>query len=279
MDTRTAITIVINNTRVVAHFITNLAITLIQKCVTKVLEMPIRPVYGPDTTFKDPVTAKVFNIQGETTLTLTYAGQQRNITAYVVSQNDISKSILLGMDSLLAMQRRLLKKRGRRANQPHFPNPGRRPTITNTTDLCNGADRILRITRLAKAILVRHRTLPSTISSRFSDKYHLQIGGTGSTASRSTASWHPKRPLQCVNHKHQHPVYPWIELLKAIQLPYRIPRVQNYLATDSCGPPSTPPLGYNQRFDMPKMPSSGPPALTVHGPTTPGRKEPGSQGY
>jgi hypothetical protein len=120
MDTRTAITIVINNTRVVAHFITNLAITLIQKCVTEVLEMPIRPVYGPDTTFKDPVTAKVFNIQGETTLTLTYAGQQRNITAYVVSQNDISKSILLGMDSLLAMQGRLLKSVGDEQINPIF---------------------------------------------------------------------------------------------------------------------------------------------------------------
>jgi hypothetical protein len=132
---------------------------------------------------------------------------------------------------------------------------------------------------LAKAILVRHRTLPSTISSRFSDKYHLQIGGKGSTASRSTASWHPKRLLQCVNYGHKHPVYSWIELLKAIQLPYRIPRVQNYLATDPCGPPSTAPHCCNQRANMPKMPPSGPSAFTVHGQTTPGRKEPGSQGY
>jgi hypothetical protein len=125
MDTRTGITIVINNTRVVAHFITNLAITLIQKYAAEVLEMPIRPVYGPDTTFTDPVTAKVFNIQGETTLTLTYAGQQENVTAYVVS--DISKSILLGMDSLLAMQGRLLNSVGDEQINPIFPIPGEDP--------------------------------------------------------------------------------------------------------------------------------------------------------
>jgi hypothetical protein len=125
MDTRTAINIVINNTRVVAHFITNLAITLIQKCAVEVLEMPIRPVYGPDTTFTEPVTAKVFNIQGETTLTLTYAGQQENVTAYVVS--DISKSILLGMDSLLAMQGRLLNSVGDEQINPIFPIPGEDP--------------------------------------------------------------------------------------------------------------------------------------------------------
>jgi hypothetical protein len=127
MDTKTAITIVINNTRVVAHFITNLAITLIQKCATEVLEMPIRPVYGPDTTFTDPVTAKVFNIQGETPITLTYAGQRENVTAYVVSENDISKSILLGMDSLLAMQGRLLNSVGDEQINPIFPIPGEDP--------------------------------------------------------------------------------------------------------------------------------------------------------
>jgi hypothetical protein len=99
--------------------------------------MPIRPVYGPDTTFTDPVTAKVFNIQGETPITLTYAGQRENVTAYVVSENDISKSILLGMDSLLAMQGRLLNSVGDEQINPIFPIQGRRPTITNTTNLCN----------------------------------------------------------------------------------------------------------------------------------------------
>jgi hypothetical protein len=118
------ITIVINKTRVVAHFITNLAITLIQKCEAEVLEMPIWPVSSPDTSFIDPATGKVFHIQGETTITITYAGQQESVTAYVVSENEISKSILLGMDSLLAMQGRLLNSAGDKQMNPIFPIPG-----------------------------------------------------------------------------------------------------------------------------------------------------------
>jgi hypothetical protein len=130
MDPTAAITLVINNTRVVAHFITNLAITLIQRCAAEVLGLPIRPVFGPDTTFTDPTTSRVFTIQGETRLALHYANQQESVTAYVVHENEISKSILLGMDALLALQGRLVNYDGDEQMNPIFPIPGENRLLT-----------------------------------------------------------------------------------------------------------------------------------------------------
>jgi hypothetical protein len=65
----------------------------------------------------------VFNIQGETRLTLNYASQQETIAAYVISENEICKSILLGMDSLLALHGRLLNNESYKQINPIFPIP------------------------------------------------------------------------------------------------------------------------------------------------------------
>jgi hypothetical protein len=79
-----SVRIVVNDTNIIAHFATNLAITLIRRSTVEALECPTRPVYGPDTSFTDPATSRVHPIESEASLTPEYAGQQRIVTAYVV---------------------------------------------------------------------------------------------------------------------------------------------------------------------------------------------------
>jgi hypothetical protein len=119
-----SVRIVVNDTNIIAHFATNLAITLIRRSTVEALECPTRPVYGPDTSFTDPATSRVHPIESEASLTLEYAGQQSIVTAYVVQNNEIGTPLVLGMDSILALEGRLLRRDGDEEINPHYPIPG-----------------------------------------------------------------------------------------------------------------------------------------------------------
>jgi hypothetical protein len=124
MDQRSSVRQVVNDTHIVTYFATNLAVTFIRRSTAEGLECSIRPVFGPDTSFTDPATARVHLIEGEISLLLHYTGQQTAVTAYVVQNNKIGAPIVLGMDSFLALQGRLLSRYGDEEMNPHYPIPG-----------------------------------------------------------------------------------------------------------------------------------------------------------
>ncbi|EFX81235.1 hypothetical protein DAPPUDRAFT_242675 [Daphnia pulex] len=49
MAQQSYVRMVVNDTNIIAHLATNLAITLIRRSTVEALECPTRPVYGPDT--------------------------------------------------------------------------------------------------------------------------------------------------------------------------------------------------------------------------------------
>jgi hypothetical protein len=121
---------VVNDSNIIATFATNLAITLIRRSTVETLECPTRPVYGPDTSFTDPATSRVYQIESEASLTLEYAGQQKIITAYVVQSDEIGAPLVLGMDSILTLQGRLANRDGNEEMIPHYPIPGEEELTT-----------------------------------------------------------------------------------------------------------------------------------------------------
>jgi hypothetical protein len=67
LDSKAAVTTVANGRHVRAYFITNLAITQIRQSIATVLECVLRPVFGPETSFMNPITYCNFPIlRGDT---------------------------------------------------------------------------------------------------------------------------------------------------------------------------------------------------------------------
>ncbi|EFX67576.1 hypothetical protein DAPPUDRAFT_115336 [Daphnia pulex] len=124
MDQQSSVRLIVNDTHVIAYFATNLAITFIRRLTAEESECQIRPVYGPDISFTDPATSRVHLIEGVVSLPLHYAGQQTVVTAYVVQNEEIGVPIVLGMDSIIALQGRLLSQDGAEEMNPHYPIPG-----------------------------------------------------------------------------------------------------------------------------------------------------------
>jgi hypothetical protein len=123
MDQRSSVRLVVNDTHLIAYFATNLAVTFIRRSTLEGFECPIRPAYGADTSFTDPATSRVHLIEGEISLPLHYAEQQTVVTTYVVQNDEIGVPIVLGMDSLIALQGRLLSRYGDEDMNPHYPIP------------------------------------------------------------------------------------------------------------------------------------------------------------
>jgi hypothetical protein len=123
METKFYVPVVVNNIRVIAYFATNLAITLIRKSVAEGLKCVLHPVYGPDVTFVDPATARVFPLLWETRLTITTKTQPISSTAYVVQDEQIGASLIMGMDSIISMTGTITIDDEEHSN-PLFPMPG-----------------------------------------------------------------------------------------------------------------------------------------------------------
>ena len=98
-----SINLVLNTVRAVAHVATNLAISLIRLSEAERIGFELRPVTGPDTTFVDPVTSRVFHILWETNSFTLQENQPAKAIFYVVADDEIGQSIILGMDTLLAL--------------------------------------------------------------------------------------------------------------------------------------------------------------------------------
>jgi len=118
-----SINLVLNSVRVVAQVVTNLAISLIRLTEAERIGFEFRPVTGPDTTFVDPVTARVFHILWETNGVNLQENQSTKATFYVVADDEIGQSIILGMDTLLALGMSI-KWDGDEVINPLFPIPG-----------------------------------------------------------------------------------------------------------------------------------------------------------
>jgi hypothetical protein len=89
---------------IITYFATNLAITLIRKSVAEGLKCVLYPVYGLDVSFIDPATARVFPLLWETPLTITTKDQPISSTAYVVQDEEIGASIIIGMNTIIAIK-------------------------------------------------------------------------------------------------------------------------------------------------------------------------------
>ncbi|EFX81195.1 hypothetical protein DAPPUDRAFT_317945 [Daphnia pulex] len=63
--------IVANGKHIRAYFVTNLAITLVRQSIATALGCVLRPVFGPETSFVDPVTSYDFPILWETRIHIT----------------------------------------------------------------------------------------------------------------------------------------------------------------------------------------------------------------
>jgi hypothetical protein len=98
MDPKTAVIVFVENTKatVLAQVATNLALTFINASTVTLLKFLVRPVAEPDTSFTDPITNRVFQILGETSLLLTIGGPTANATVYVVNDAEIGASMVLG---------------------------------------------------------------------------------------------------------------------------------------------------------------------------------------
>jgi hypothetical protein len=83
--------------------VTNLALTFINASTATLLKFVVRPVAGPDTSFTDPITNRVFQIMGETSLLLTIGGPTANVTVYVVNDAEIGVPMVLEMDTIIAL--------------------------------------------------------------------------------------------------------------------------------------------------------------------------------
>lgn len=103
MDSKVAVTIVANGKHVRAYFITNLAITLVRRSIATALECVFRPVFGPDTSFVDPVTSRNFPILWETPIHISYGNQSETVVVYVVREEETGFPLLIGMDTILAL--------------------------------------------------------------------------------------------------------------------------------------------------------------------------------
>jgi hypothetical protein len=104
MDSKAAVTIVANGKHIRAYFVTNLAITLVRQTIATALGCVLRPVFGPDTSFVDPVTFRDFPILWETRINISYSNRSETVVAYVVKDEEICFPLLAGMDTTLALQ-------------------------------------------------------------------------------------------------------------------------------------------------------------------------------
>jgi hypothetical protein len=155
----------------------------------------------------------VFDIQGETRITVNYAGKQETVTAYVVSENEITKSILLGMDSLLALQGRLLNKEGNGKMNPNFPISGEDRLSTPRPIFATGLT-------ASFASLTWQRQFAYVIKPR-NRKYHqdLVTNTTFRILGKFDCPLAYGRPLQCVDYKYQHTIHFRLRLHTTIWFP------------------------------------------------------------
>ncbi|EFX66621.1 hypothetical protein DAPPUDRAFT_116160 [Daphnia pulex] len=116
MDSKAAVTIVANGKHIRAYFITNLAITLVRQTIATALGCVLRPVFGPDTSFVDPVTSRDFPILWETRININYSNRSETVVAYVVKDEEIGFPLLAGMDTTLALQGALFVKGNEQTN-------------------------------------------------------------------------------------------------------------------------------------------------------------------
>jgi hypothetical protein len=105
MDPKTAVIVFVENTKatVRAQVVSSLALTFINASTATLLKFVVRPVAGPDTSFTDPITNRVFQIMGETSLLLTIGGPTANVTVYVVNDAEIGVPMVLEMDTIIAL--------------------------------------------------------------------------------------------------------------------------------------------------------------------------------
>ncbi|EFX81241.1 hypothetical protein DAPPUDRAFT_242663 [Daphnia pulex] len=120
METKFYVPVVVNNIRVITYFATNLAIILIRKSVAEGLKCVLYPVSGPDASFIDPATARVFPLLWETRLTLTTKDQPIWSTAYIVQDEEIGASIIIGIDTIIAIKGTIIIDEEEHSN-PLFP--------------------------------------------------------------------------------------------------------------------------------------------------------------
>jgi hypothetical protein len=116
MDSKAAVTLLANGKHIRAYFITNFAITLIRQTIATALRCVLRPVFGPDTSFVDPVTSRDFPILWETRIHISYSNRSETVVAYVVNDEEIGCPLLAGMDTILALKGALLVKGNEQIN-------------------------------------------------------------------------------------------------------------------------------------------------------------------
>jgi hypothetical protein len=106
MDPKTTVIVFVENTKatVRAQVVSNLALTFINASTVTLLKFVVRPVAGADTSFTDPITNRIFQIMGETSLRLTIGGPTASATVYVVNDEEIGVAMVLGMDTIIALQ-------------------------------------------------------------------------------------------------------------------------------------------------------------------------------
>ncbi len=117
-----------NGKHIRAYFITNLAITLVRQTIATALGCVLRPVFGLDTSFVDPVTSRDFPILWETRINISYSNRSETVVAYVVKDEEIGFPLLAGMDTILSLQG---------CNAPAAPPPSSRwpPPLTSRPDV------------------------------------------------------------------------------------------------------------------------------------------------
>ncbi|EFX64411.1 hypothetical protein DAPPUDRAFT_266466 [Daphnia pulex] len=123
MATKATVTLTVKNSRVTTYFSTNVAITLIRQSAAEALKCALNPVSGPDTSFIDPTTARVFPIVWETSLTIQIKNQATPTVAYVVQDEEIGAAIIMGMDSIIALLGTIIIDGDEQTN-PLYPVPG-----------------------------------------------------------------------------------------------------------------------------------------------------------
>jgi hypothetical protein len=116
MDSKAAVTIVANGKHIRAYFVTNLAITLVRLSIATALGCVLRLVFGPDTSFVDPVTSRDFPILWETRINISYSNRSETVVVYVLKDEEIGFPLLAGMGTTLALQGALFVKGNEQIN-------------------------------------------------------------------------------------------------------------------------------------------------------------------
>jgi hypothetical protein len=244
---------------IITYFATNLAITLIRKSVAEGLKCVLYPVYGPDVSFIDPATARVFPLLWETPLTITTKDQPISSTAYVVQDEEIGASIIIGMDTIIAIKGTIMIDEEEHSN-PLFPMPRDEKVLCPKPVWATG----LGVSLASQAYASKSET--AVVPHDGPDRYYDCV-----TRSHFFHHWKDKHasPHQpkflCTDLKNHYPHNLRPKLYAERRLPTKISGHVHLLAANISSPPVPPARTINSRPNVPKVRPKRPCAIPMHG--------------